>query len=88
MKLTFLILTFEEGIPLVVADFGFDQLHENVVPPLRLLLARALDERRSVGRLDEDRVGVTGDLLGIRHLDDVRHVDARLRYRLRLLAKE
>lgn len=51
-QLTFLILTFEEGISFVVANFGFDQLHENVVPPLGLLLARALHERRPVRRLD------------------------------------
>jgi hypothetical protein len=32
-------------------------------------------------------VDVPGDLLSVRHLDDVRHVDARLRYRLRLKMK-
>lgn len=69
--LTFLILTFEEGIAFVVANFGFDQLHENIVPPLGLLLTRAFHERRSVGRLDENRVRVTGDLLGIGYLDYV-----------------
>lgn len=66
-----MILTFEEGIPFVVANFGFDQLHENVVPPLGLLLARALHECRPIGRLDENRVRVTGDLLGIGYLDYV-----------------
>jgi hypothetical protein len=77
-------LTFEEGIPLVVSNFGFDQLHQNVVPPLALLLACALNERRSVGRLNEDRVDMAGDLFGVSNFDDVGHVDAGLRYRLGL----
>jgi hypothetical protein len=87
-QLTFLILTFEEGIPFVVANFGFDQLHENIVPPLTLLLTCALYESWSIGRLYEDRVDMAGDLFSISHLDDVRHVDAGLWYRLGLIATE
>lgn len=83
-RLTFLILTFEEGISLVVSNFGFDQLHKNVVPPFALLLARALNERWPIGRLYEDRICMASDLFGISHFDDIWHVDAGLRYRLDL----
>ena len=83
-KLTFLILTFEEGISLVVSNFGFDQLDKHIVPPFALLLTCALHERRPIGRLNENRVGVTRDLFSVRYLDAIRHVDAGLRYRLGL----
>lgn len=89
IKLTCLRLTFEdEGIPFVVASLWFDQLHENVEPPLWLLLTRALDKRRSIGRLNKDRVDVSRDLFRIGHLNHVRHVDARLRNRLRLHTRD
>jgi hypothetical protein len=72
----------------VVANFGFDQLHENIVPPLTLLLARALHESRPIRRLYEDGVDMACDLFSISYLDNVRHVDAGLRYRLGLRTKK
>lgn len=67
-----------------MANFGFDQLHEYVVPPLGLLLTRSFYERRSIGRLNENRVNMAGDLFGVGHLNYIRHVDAGLRDRLGL----
>lgn len=83
-QLTFLILTFEEGIPFVVANFWFDQLHKNIEPPFWFFLTCAFHERRSIGCLDEDGVNMSSDLLGISYLNYIRHVNARLRNRLGL----
>lgn len=86
-QLTFLILTFKEGIPFVVAHFGFDQLDKNIVPPFTFFLARAFHKRRPIGRLYENRIDMTSDLFSVSYFYDVGHVDACLRYRLWLLTK-
>lgn len=76
-QLTFLLLllTFKEGISLVMANLWFNILNKNVVPPLGLLGTCAFDEGREVCRLDENRVAMAGNLFSISHLNHIRHID-------------
>lgn len=68
----------------MMSDFRLDQLHQHIVPPTRLFMACAFDERRSIGRLYEDRVDMAGNLLCIGYLNHIRHVNAGLWYRFGL----
>lgn len=57
---------------------------EHVGPPARVLPAGGLDEGDPVGSGDGEAVRVPGHVLGARYLQHLRHVNTRLRHRVRL----
>ena len=66
-------------------EVGAREHGEDVEPPLGLFARRALEEVDAVGGRQRQAERVARHLLGLRHLHDAVHVDARLRHRLRLV---
>ncbi|KAJ8890077.1 hypothetical protein PR048_009584 [Dryococelus australis] len=65
-------------------DLAPGEDREHVGPPAALLAASALDKMHAVRRRDGQAEGVARHLLGVRHLQHLVHVYARLRHCVRL----